>query len=515
MKKIISIILVLAVVMILVSCRKAGNDLSSTLSTTSDVEVSMPQSSTEFETQLSPQNPIDEKVYQSSTLSTTSDVEVSMPQSSTESETQLSPQNPIDEKVYQSTVDTPKEVIFYKDGKYGISTNQTLNLQVAKSVEAWYKDYENDTIPLTKTAVTEEMIAKLKYNETVIEICFDYDQEINLLGKIELENTRRLLIPLTGDQAYYVFRGNSEYKYRNGLHAVNGSELEKYFEGVALDKNVNNWQSTVIAPASVTFYKDGMQSVSTDKDLYLKIIKHIESWFQHQDSIAIASLSATTDLINKIKRKEMAIELQFDDEIKFYGGVINEDTRTLFIPITGEYAYDIFKNTIKSPNYWGGPISGGEGLEQFFDEVQFTPLTEEEKRWRSTITTPGVIEFYENGKLIGKSENMSGYEFNNKIAKHIESWFYKRENVATTTISNTPVETAWGNGSYIKMWFGNAPQIYGEQIIDKAHSYVIIPITGDYAYNIFSGTYEEMSNTMIEAQGYDLEQFFDEFKSKQ
>ncbi len=479
MKKIISVILILVVIMSLASCRKASDDLSSNVSTVNDIEVSMPQSSTEDETHLPPQN-----------------------------------QN--EETVYLSTIDTPKQVVFYKGGKYGKSTDKKLNLKVAKCVESWYKNYENNTLPLTKTAVSKEMIAKLMQNETVIEICFDYDQEINLLGKIKLEHTYRLLIPLTGEHAYYVFRGNSSYIYQDGLHAVKGSGLEKYFKGVKLNDTVKKWESTVIAPEKVIFYKDGMQSVSTDKEFNHKIARHIEAWFQYEDSIAIANLAATTDLINKNRRNEMAIELQFDGEIKFYGGVINPKTRTLFIPLTGNDDNLIFHNSIDATDDWTGPFIAGDGLEWFFDKVQFTPLTEEEKRWQSTVATPSEIEFYENGKLVGESEGYgNSFAFNNKIALHIESWFYKKEKIDTITVSEVPIETAWANDTYIKVNFYSGPTFYGENIIPKEYDILIIPITGNYAYNIFVGDYKKtFSSTAYSINGDGLEQFFEVIKNK-
>lgn len=486
MKKIISVILILVIVISLVSCRKTSDDTSSSLSAAEIADVSIPESSSAIEI--------------------------------VEPEVQQTPQEQPSQNTFISTVDTPKEVIFYKGGKYGVSTNEKLNLNVAKCVESWYKNYENDTLPLTKTAVSKEMIAKLKQNETVIEICFNYDQEINLLGKIKLENTRRLLIPLTGDQAYCVFRGNSAYIYKNGLHAVKGSGLEKYFKGVKLDKDVKKWESTVIAPAKVTFYKEGMQSVSTDKEFNNEIAKHIEKWFQYEDSIAVANLAATTDLINEIKRSEMAVELQFDSEIKFYGGVMSENTRTLFVPLTGDYDYLIFSNTLKYPDSWSGPkgANGGAGLEKFFDKVQFTPLTEEEKRWQSTVATPSQIEFYENGKFIGESEEyMNDYAFNNKIALHIESWFYKKEKIDTITVSESPIETAWANDTYIKVHFNSGPTFYGENIIPIEYDTLIIPITGNYAYNIFVGDYNKtFSSTAYSIDGGGLEQFFEAIKNK-
>ncbi len=283
-------------------------------------------------------------------------------------------------------------------------------------------------------------------------------------------------------------------------------------ENITSDEDSKRWQSTVIAPKTVTFYKDGMKSVSTDKKFNHEIAKHIESWFQYQNSIAVASLSATTDLINYNRQNEMAIELNFDDEIKFYGGVINGDARTLFIPLTGDSDYLIFHNSINAPDDWSGPLCAGRGLEQYFDNVQFTPLSEEEKRWRSTVNTPGTIRFYQDGKLIGETEGWGeNYQFNSEIARHIESWFYKKENIPTAAVSNQPLETAWRNETYIELWFGSGITFYGEQIVSEKSSYLIIPLTGEYAYHIFEGTYNDFLNVAYVTDGGELEPFFERF----
>ena len=281
-------------------------------------------------------------------------------------------------------------------------------------------------------------------------------------------------------------------------------------EEVVLDQSQKSWQSTIIAPTTVTFYKDGMQSVSTDKEFNHKIAKHIEEWYKYQESIGMVSLLANTDLIDYNRRNEMAIELQFDNEIKIYGGIINEDVRTLFIPVTGDYDYLIFHNSLNSPDNWTGPLAGGgTGLEQFFEGIQFTPLTEEERRWRSTVQTPDTIEFYENGGLIYKSENFVGYKLNRETTQHIESWFYKKENVSTVAVPNQPLETAWGSDTYIKLLFNYAPTFYGEQIIDQKSDILIIPLTGEYAYHIFEGNYDGFSNIAYVTNGGGLEQFFE------
>ena len=488
MKKNISMILIMFLLLSLVSCKKDTAKNDGQTSTVEEV--------------------VTEEVKQAATSSEPKSDEVV-----SESKEQGNLTSTPTTQTFESTIATPKEVRFYKDGKYHVSKNEKLNNYVAQRVESWYKDYENDTLPLTKTAVTEEMIANIKYNEMAVEICFDYDQDIELLGKIQLEDASRLLVPLTGDQAYFVFRGYNAYGYRNGLHRVNGSGLEKYFEGMTFEYNAKSWKSSVIVPKTVTFYKDGMQTVSTDEELNYKIACHIEDWFRYEESIAAASLSANTDLINEAKRNEMAIELQFDGEVKFYGGVLSDTVRTLFIPITGEYDYLIFQNSPSNPNYWSGPILGEKGLEQFFDCVQFTPLTEEERRWTSTIGTARDIEFYENGKSIGNSDGaFKDYPFNRKLSQHIESWFYHKEEVPTVTVLDTPLENAWKNETYIMLWF-NDNTFYGKQILSEKSSRLIIPLTGEYAYHIFEGTYDGMSNVAINIGGSGLEQFFEEFKS--
>ena len=418
-------------------------------------------------------------------------------------DTQLSP------RILKSTIKTPGYVYFYNGGKYGTSTDSQLNFEIAAKIESWFQDYE--TPPTANITVDYDLITDIKCNQKAIELAFyNTDHEINLLGTINLKPANKLLIPLTGQYKYYVFVGNYG-KYQNNPYNLNGSGLEKYFEGITLDKKAQDWQSTVIAPTSVIFYKDGMQSVSTDKEFNHKIAQHIEGWFKYEETYGVANMAATTDVIDYNRQNEMAIELQFDGEIKFYGGIIAPNARTLFIPITGSNDNLIFNNSIDAPDDWTGPLAaGGRGLEQFFTGIQFTPLTEEEKRWRSTVSTPHHIEFYENGRLIYESQDYGGYKLNREIAKHIESWFYKKENISTITVSNQPLETAWGNDTYIKLWFGGSDiTFYGKNIVSEKSSYLIIPLTGEYAYHIFEGDYDGFSNVAYITGGSGLDKFFD------
>ena len=192
-------------------------------------------------------------------------------------DTQLSP------RILKSTIKTPGYVYFYNGGKYGTSTDSQLNFEIAAKIESWFKDYE--TPPTANITVDYDLITDIKCNQKAIELAFyNTDYEINLLGTFNLKPANKLLIPLTGQYKYYVFVGNYG-KYQNNPYNLNGSGLEKYFEGITLDKKAQDWQSTVIAPTSVIFYKDGMQSVSTDKEFNHKIARFIEGWFKYEETV--------------------------------------------------------------------------------------------------------------------------------------------------------------------------------------------------------------------------------------
>ena len=90
-------------------------------------------------------------------------------------------------------------------------------------------------------------------------------------------------------------------------------------------------KSTVIAPTTVTFYKDGMQSISTDKELNYKIARHIEDWYKDAGNEDISCNCYSTDAdVLRIKNNETAIELEFDKSFTFYGGHVFKDTRKIF-----------------------------------------------------------------------------------------------------------------------------------------------------------------------------------------
>ncbi len=189
-------------------------------------------------------------------------------------------------------------------------------------------------------------------------------------------------------------------------------------------------ESTVIAPTTVTFYKDGKKSVSTDKELNHKVAQHVESWFGDDSSgVCIVELVADTQLINEIKWKDMAIELQFDDEIKFHGGIIDKNTRTLFVVISGEHNYSVFHNTINDPDNWSGPFSAGDkqstltgekGIEKFFEGREFeniissqTPSQNEEIKQppKTEETTSQVEKSNEPTEPVLKTENITRITF--------------------------------------------------------------------------------------------------------
>ncbi|MBR5472543.1 MAG: hypothetical protein IKU82_00990, partial [Clostridia bacterium] len=147
---------------------------------------------------------------------------------------------------------------------------------------------------------------------------------------------------------------------------------ESKSEEVVSNQPQKIWQSTIIAPATVTFYKDGMQSVSTDKEFNHKIAKHIEEWYKYEKyGMTCACYSKESDVTN-LKYNEMAIQLEFDDEVKLYGGFIPPSVRRIFIPLTGKDDYVIFASG-KGPGNWSHYYVEGSGLEKYFEGRSFEP----------------------------------------------------------------------------------------------------------------------------------------------
>ena len=128
----------------------------------------------------------------------------------------------------------------------------------------------------------------------------------------------------------------------------------------------------VASAQTVVFYKDGMKTEIKDNELYFQIVNVIESWYQDEEGHVIVDLLATTDLINEIKKQDMAIELPCVDKVNLFGFVVSEVA--IFIPLNGEYKNYVFNNSVQYPDDWSGPTLGGKGLEVFFEGIEFEPI---------------------------------------------------------------------------------------------------------------------------------------------
>lgn len=416
-------------------------------------------------------------------------------------------------KTYTTTIARPEEVRFYKGGKYCVSKESGLNREISRAIEMWYKDYEDNTIPFTNSAATKEMIAEIKLNETVIEICFDSDEELKMLDKVNIGKRKRLLIPLTGKFAYYIFWGQDDYTYQGGQYNLGGSGLEKYFESITLDKEVQKWESTVASPSKVTFYKDGKQSVSTDKEFNHKIAQHIEEWCKYVTMYSAFSGITTTENITYEKYNSTAIELEFDEKTTFYGGVLHDD-RKIFISLDGKHPYRIF-TTDGFSERWGNlsPCNPGvkQDLEQFFTGRVYEEIPSA-SRWESTVIPPNRIQLYKNGKML---EELTDKDVNHKIAQNIESWYLYQESIKLQDTPNAE-ETILNirkNETYIELIFHSEIKFYGQHIVDKDTCCLLIPITGDYAYCMFvsDNTYN-YNQFSFDGKSKKLDDFFDTLK---
>lgn len=416
-------------------------------------------------------------------------------------------------KTYKSTIATPKEVLFYKEGKYGVSKDGSLNLEISKLIEMWYKDYESGTIPFTNHAATKDLIAEIKLNEKVIELVFDDNEELKMLDKIDVGKRSRLLIPITGEFAYYIFWGQDDYTYQGGQYNLGGSGLEKYFKNITFDKTVHNWQSSVVAPVKVTFYKDGKQSVSTDKEFNHKIAQYIEKWFKYVTTYTAFNGITTTENITYEKYNSTAIEIEFANDVTFNGKVWKDD-RKIFISIDGKHAYTIFTNDGLSDR-WGNtsPVNkdADKNLEQFFAGRVYEEIPPA-NRWQSTVMPPDKIQLYKNGELL---QELSDKDINQQIAQSIESWYLYRENIEfeDTLNAEETIRNIRKNETYVELFFYGEIKFYGKHITDKDACCILIPLTGDYAYCMFvsDNTYN-YKQVNFDGKTKSLESFFDSLK---
>ena len=421
---------------------------------------------------------------------------------------------------YDSTIPTPKSMTLYKGGMQASVTSKNLRRKAAKEIENLFYDYTHDNLPTVDMEVTPKFIWETRLNETVIELEFDigYYDKLNILGKIELEKSKRILIPLTGEYAYYLFSGTHGGEYQNKPFKLNGSGLEKIFEGVTLDKKVREWESTVIAPTTVTFYKDGATAVSTDKELNLKIAQHIESWFMYRESLVACKCAGDIDHFIPIKNKETAIELLFESEANFNSG-ISSQTYSVFIPLTGEDANQVFELSFNNPFSWSSPIGVDASiLEQYFQYVELTPLPEEEKRWLSTVIPSYSFSAYEKRKKVGESEkHYTDYLLNYKIMQKIESWFYKKEEINRVDLGFTDnrLNEVKSKVKYLEIKLKSRDYLfYGQEIFAKDTKYIVVPLEGDYAYHIFEGDEDRnYSSVAIVTDGSGLEEYFEKIKT--
>lgn len=129
-------------------------------------------------------------------------------------------------------------------------------------------------------------------------------------------------------------------------------------------------KSTVIAPYKVVFYKNGKTAESTDAVQNLKIAKHIEAYFEGMTEIGQYNLLVEASVVNNTKATETAVELFFDKPFTFCGGIIHERTRTLLIPLTGEYAKMIIDDDDGNYEDAMGPlVYYPKGLIEFFPKT--------------------------------------------------------------------------------------------------------------------------------------------------
>ena len=129
--------------------------------------------------------------------------------------------------------------------------------------------------------------------------------------------------------------------------------------------------------------------------------------------------------------------------------------------------------------------------------------------------SPDDICDKEDGVLVLRSSNIKNgqLDFNDNVYVKYKNNIplVKKDDILIQTFNEMPIEIAWGNDDYIWLKFNYAPTFYGEQIIDINYTDIVIPLTGEYAYYMFLGTYKEMTGNAICVGGSGLEMFLENF----
>lgn len=288
-------------------------------------------------------------------------------------------------------------------------------------------------------------------------------------------------IPITDSSSKISVDQDFVYVTESDFSQIEEVESTTQQESIPADREKTP-QSTVVAPTTVTFYKDGKQSVSADKELNHKIAKHIEEWYKDADGTGVSCNCVSTDAdVLLLKNTETAIELEFDDDIVFFGNRYLSHGRKIFIPLTGEKDYIIFSKG-KAAGNWYHYYPNGSGLEKYFEGREYEEIPND--RWQSTITAPARIQLYRNGEL---SEEHTDQDFNLKVAQYVESWYLYETSINSTENDAyiDVVKKIRTNDTYVEITFHSEIKIYGENLLSPETYCLLIPLSGESAGCVF------------------------------
>ena len=276
----------------------------------------------------------------------------------------------------------------------------------------------------------------------------------------------------------------TDFVYVTSSESFQNKENEEVSQQETTSQNEENTpQRTVIAPITVTLYKGGKQSISTDKEFNYQIAMHIKGWYDNAGPVGISCNCVSNDAdVLRIKNNETAIELEFDEDVDFYSMPVSAHARKVFIPLTGDMDYVIF-STGKSAGTWHHyypPHSGG--LEEYFEGREYEEISNE--RWKSTITAPARIQLYKNGELL---EEHTDWDFNIQVAEYIESWYLYETSIDSgeDDAYMDVVKRIRDNDTYLEIIFHSEIKIYGETLFSPETYCLLIPLTGEGAGCVF------------------------------
>lgn len=314
------------------------------------------------------------------------------------------------QKAKKSTVATPSKVVFYKDGQEVISTDKELNKKIAKHVESYYKDQEQET--RTKTAINESTVMAMRGQDMAVELIFD--APTSFYGGFLGASTTAIFIPLTRNILIENY-GNENYDHSSGPLRHNPKGLEKFFP------EIFNQPAKLGAPE----YCAVKQKYETAWGRYVKTISGAEQSNYDSNDIYLFKNDDGVEIEKDAKTGEI-LRIDFNNKVKNSSITLTEEKALEAAESYAKIMYDLApydKKTVKKvgSEYYVTLMRTINGL----DTWQFiTVRVNEDSTIRSISKKPNLFDGIDTAKISITQEEIKQKVEQKHIEKHGDQFLY-------------------------------------------------------------------------------------------